>query len=69
MAGGEGEARARERKAQALPREVAELYQALRVARERGADPEEFATLARRIGQHPDEWLLQRELAELEARR
>jgi phenylalanine-4-hydroxylase len=70
LAEGEAEAQARERKARALPGEVAALYLEARSLREGGAIPgESLRDLAVRAARHPDEWLLQAEVAELEAMR
>jgi len=67
---GEGEARARERKAAALSGDLAELYLDLRSLREDGhRDPARLGELRARLDAHPDEWLLQAELAELEGMR
>jgi phenylalanine-4-hydroxylase len=65
---GDGEARARARKAEALPKPVAALYREARTLRESGdvrADRVEQLALA--ASAFPDEWLLQEELAELRA--
>ena len=67
LAVGEAEAQARERKAAALPAEVAELYAGIRALREGGArDGARLRAIKARAKDHPDEWLLQAELAELE---
>ncbi len=68
FADGDGEARARARKSAALPKEVADLYAAVRHLRESrqeaSADLERILEAAAR---HPEEWLLQEEVAELVA--
>ncbi len=65
---GEAEAQARERKAAALPQELAELYSELRSIRDAGIpNVTELAELLKRAGHYPEEWLLQAELNELEA--
>lgn len=66
FAEGEAEAVARARKAQALPADLAEAYEALRAMRERGgADPEAVARIARRA-READDWLLLEEAEELQ---
>ncbi|WP_306591819.1 aromatic amino acid hydroxylase [Geothrix sp. 21YS21S-4] len=67
LAEGEAESRARDRKAASLAPEAAELYRQIRTHREEGAGAD-LRDLARRAANHPEEWLLQAELAELEAR-
>ncbi|MFL5348676.1 MAG: aromatic amino acid hydroxylase [Hyalangium sp.] len=63
---GDGEARARARKAEALPKPVAMLYREVRALRESGAvRPERVEQLAQAASAFPDEWLLKEELAEL----
>ncbi len=63
---GDGEARARARKAEALPQPVAELYRQVRALRESGdVSPERAKPIFRAASQFPDEWLLQEELAQL----
>ena len=70
QAEGEAEAQARDRKALALPAEVAALYVEVRALRESGLiDDNHWQPLLQKAAAHPDEWLLQAELAELEARR
>ena len=65
---GEAEAQARERKAAALPQELAELYEAARIIRDTTIpNVTELAELRARAGHYPEEWLLQAELNELEA--
>ena len=65
---GEAEAQARERKAGALSREVAELYLQVRTLREGGpVDGARLRALVARAEAHPGEWLLRAELTELEA--
>jgi phenylalanine-4-hydroxylase len=65
---GDGEARARERKANALPRPVAALYREVRALRESGElRPERLEQLDRAISAFPDEWLLREEVEELRA--
>ena len=69
MAEGEAEAQARDRKAQALPKEIASLYVEVREQREAGLiDQNRLGALKDRVARHPGEWLLEAELAELEAR-
>jgi phenylalanine-4-hydroxylase len=66
LAGGEGEARARARKAASLPAEAAALYERVRALREAGgAGPAEVAVLRRAAAGHPGEWLLAEEIEEL----
>ncbi|MBP1772850.1 MAG: Phenylalanine-4-hydroxylase [Holophagaceae bacterium] len=68
LAEGEAEAQARERKASSLPEDVAQLYRDIRALREGGSpDPADVQALRARSSAHPDEWLLQAELAELES--
>ena len=68
LAVGEAEAQARERKAAALPEELAALYADVRALREAGRPAtDRLRPLAARAKSHPEEWLLQAELAELEA--
>ena len=68
LAEGEGEAEARAHKAAALPRELADLYHELRACREVARpDQPHLAALQRSVAAHPEEWLLQAELMELEA--
>jgi len=68
LAEGEAEAQARDRKAQALPTELAALYVEVRALREGGkVGPQQLRDLAERASRHPAEWLLQAELAELGA--
>jgi phenylalanine-4-hydroxylase len=68
LAEGEAEAQARERKASSLPEEVAQLYRELRALREGGSpDLARLQALRARATAHPDEWLLQAELTELES--
>jgi phenylalanine-4-hydroxylase len=70
LAEGEAEAQARERKALALPSEVAALYLETRALRDGGRiDQDRLDVLKSRALDHPAEWLLQAELAELEAGR
>jgi len=70
LAEGEAEAQARDRKAQALPNDLAALYVEARSLREGGRiDEERLRRLGGHAAQHPEEWLLQAELAELEAMR
>jgi phenylalanine-4-hydroxylase len=65
---GEAEFQARSRKAMALPSDVAALYLEARALREGGRiDPGRLRSLTTRALNHPAEWLLQAELAELEA--
>ena len=67
---GEAETQARERKASALPGEVALLYREVRALREAGTfDSERLEALKAKALLHPSEWLLQAELDELEALR
>jgi len=64
FAAGEGEQRARQRKAEALEPELAALYAQIRHHRESGGlEPE--VNLAARVARYPYEWLLQEEFAEL----
>jgi phenylalanine-4-hydroxylase len=66
FAEGEAEAVARARKAQALPPELAEAYEALRAMRTAGgADPEGVARIARQA-READDWLLLEEAEELQ---
>ena len=68
MAEGEAEAQARDRKASALPGEIAALYLETRRLREGGPiDRNRLQALRTQVMEHPGEWLLQEELAELEA--
>lgn len=65
---GDGEARARARKAEALPKPVAMLYREVRALRESGdVRPERVEHLDRAASAFPDEWLLKEELAEVRA--
>jgi phenylalanine-4-hydroxylase len=65
---GEAEAQARDRKAAALPAALADLYAEVRALREGPpSGPDRLKTLAAKVKTHPEEWLLQAELAELEA--
>lgn len=67
FAEGEAEAQARARKAASLPSGVADLYLQVRALRQvPGRPAARFAALAAQVAAHPDEWLLQAELAELE---
>jgi phenylalanine-4-hydroxylase len=62
---GEGEARARARKAAALPPDVAALYTEVRRLRESGrSDPADLDRLRAAAKRFPDEWLLQGEIEE-----
>jgi phenylalanine-4-hydroxylase len=63
---GEAESQARARKASSLSPELAGLYLEARALRE-VMDGSRLRTLADRARAHPQEWLLQEELAELEA--
>ena len=66
---GDGEARARAHKASSLDPRAAALYQAVREAREAGSlDPARVSGLRRQAGSFPAEWLLDREVGELEGR-
>jgi len=70
LAEGEAEAQARNRKALALSDEVAALYGEARILRERGPiDQDRLRLLKTRAADHPAEWLLLAEVAELEATR
>ena len=70
LAEGEAEAQARDRKAQSLPADLAALYVEARTLRESGrVEAHRLRDLAGRAAEHPGEWLLQAELAELEAMR
>jgi phenylalanine-4-hydroxylase len=63
---GDVEARARARKAAALPAEVAALYDGLRRVRESGRrDPAEADRLREAAGRFPGEWLLREEVDEV----
>ncbi|BDG05830.1 aromatic amino acid hydroxylase [Anaeromyxobacter oryzae] len=63
---GEGEARARARKAAALPPRLAALYAELRRLREAGeATPERLLAIRDAAAAFPDDWLLRREVEEL----
>jgi phenylalanine-4-hydroxylase len=65
---GDGEARARERKAMALPAALAALYREVRSVRESGeVRGERVEQLTRAIEAYPEEWLLRDEVAELRA--
>ncbi len=67
FAEGEAEAEARARKAGALPRELAGLYEAVRALRDAGRpDLDALRALEDRLTDFPEEWLLRAELAELE---
>lgn len=66
FAAGEAEQQARQRKAEALEPDLAELYAATRRLRESAdRDVRSLGDLEARAAQHPGEWLLQAELAEL----
>ena len=66
MAEGDGEARARARKAAALPAEVAGHYESVRFLRGAGApDPVELARLRDAVAGLPGEWLLREEVDEI----
>ncbi|MBI1752385.1 MAG: aromatic amino acid hydroxylase [Acidobacteria bacterium] len=68
LAEGEAEAQARDRKATALPRELAGLYVEADLLRRSGpVAPSRLTALRERAVKYPGEWLLQTELAELEA--
>ncbi len=63
---GDGEARARARKAEALPPALAEHYREVRAMRESGhVRPERLEQIARAAADFPDDWLLKEELQEL----
>jgi len=63
---GDGEARARARKAAALPQDLADLYAAVRRLRESGrSDPAGVGRLREVAARFPGEWLLLDEIAEL----
>jgi phenylalanine-4-hydroxylase len=63
---GDGEARARERKAQALPPALAALYREVRAMRESGeVRPDRLEQLSRAASAFSDEWLLLAEVEEL----
>ncbi len=65
---GDGEAQARERKAQALPPALAALYREVRAMRESGElRPERLEQLARAASAFPDDWLVKAEVEELRA--
>jgi phenylalanine-4-hydroxylase len=62
----DGEARAREHKAQALPAPLAALYREVRQQRESGRiHPERLEAIAQEARGHVDDWLLRVEIAEL----
>ncbi|HLL05299.1 MAG TPA: aromatic amino acid hydroxylase [Myxococcaceae bacterium] len=66
FAEGDGEARARARKAEALSPELGALYREARALREsRDVKPERVEQLARAVAAFPDEWLLLAEVTEL----
>ncbi|XXF80412.1 aromatic amino acid hydroxylase [Myxococcaceae bacterium GXIMD 01537] len=67
FAEGEGEARARENKAAALPPALAALYREVRAMREGQAvySPERLERVARAAAEFPGDWLLRAELEEL----
>jgi phenylalanine-4-hydroxylase len=66
LAEGDGEARARARKATALPARLASLYADVRALRESGRlDPGELDRLRAAAERFPEEWLLQGEIGEL----
>jgi phenylalanine-4-hydroxylase len=68
FAEGEGEARARARKASALPEDLARLYREVRALREAGRPaPARLDSVARSAQSWPGEWLLRREIEELQA--
>ncbi len=70
LAEGEAEAQARDRKALALPSELAALYVEARAMRAGGSiDADHLRALNARALNHPGEWLLRAELNELEAMR
>ena len=70
LAEGEAEAQSRSRKAMALPSEVAGLYVEARALREGGRiDQDRLRVLKSRALEHPAEWVLLAEVAELEAMR
>ncbi|WP_420798819.1 aromatic amino acid hydroxylase [Geothrix limicola] len=70
MGEGEAEAQARDRKAASLSSEVAGLYLEVRALREaQKPDSARLQALKTRAMDHPEEWLLQAELAELETMR
>ncbi|MBF5043574.1 aromatic amino acid hydroxylase [Aggregicoccus sp. 17bor-14] len=64
---GDAEAKARAKKASALPPAVAELYRQVRTLREQGnPSPSALQQLAQACASHPDEWLLRAEVEELQ---
>jgi phenylalanine-4-hydroxylase len=64
----EGEARARARKAAALPARLARLYQEVREMRERGAmSPARLESIRAELTAFPDDWILRGEIEELAA--
>ena len=68
QAEGDAEAQARSRKAMALPSEVAALYVEARILREGGRiEADRLRALKLQALNHPAEWLLLAEVAELEA--
>jgi phenylalanine-4-hydroxylase len=65
---GDGEARARARKAEALPPILAALYREVRALRESGeVPPGQLEQLSQAAAAFPEDWLLREELAELRA--
>jgi phenylalanine-4-hydroxylase len=66
FAAGEGEARARARKAAALQPALAALYSEVRALRERGAaPPARLVAIREEAAAYPDDWLLRAEVDEL----
>ncbi len=66
LAEGDGESRARARKAAALPAELADVYERVRRLRESGMrDPAQGRRLREEAARFPDEWLLLEESEEL----
>jgi phenylalanine-4-hydroxylase len=66
FAEGDGEARARARKAEALSPALAALYREVRAVREsREVRPERVEQLTQAVAAFPDEWLLREEVKEL----
>jgi phenylalanine-4-hydroxylase len=64
----QAEARARARKAAALPPRLAVLYSEVRAMREEGRpDPARLADIAAEAGRFPEDWLLRVEASELAA--
>jgi phenylalanine-4-hydroxylase len=65
---GEGEAVARAHKVSSLPQELADLYQEIREERAASQGQARLLSIQRKATAFPEEWLLQAEVQELEAR-